>query len=717
MLNKEIDRRSFLGSSLTFTGGLLVSFYLPFKIGKAFAADAPAAAAAPLAPNAFIHIAPDNSITMVINKLEMGQGVNTSLAQLIAEELECDWASIKSVSAPVDAVYNHPVFQMQMTGGSTALASSWDQHRKLGAGMREMLKTAAAKRWGVSTSQIKAEKGFMIHGTKKLSYGELSEEAGKLPFPEKITLKKPGEYKIIGKSMKRVDAAAKSNGKAEFGMDVRIPGMLYVMVARPPIAGASLKSAQEAKAKAVKGVVDVVRFAGKVAVLATNTHSAKVGREALAAEWDIPAALQINNESLMASLRTNLGKGAKSKDAGDVDAQLAKATKLIEAEYEFPYLAHAAMEPMNCTINFDGKTADLWSGHQMPTVDRNTAAKILGITPEKVNLNTTYAGGSFGRRASKTSDYVVEAAELAKVVKKPIKIVWTREDDMRGGSYRPINIHRVKIGLNDKKQLLAWDHQLAGQSIMGGSFFEAMMPKTPTESAMVEGVEDTLYEMPAFRFTAAKVESPITSLWWRSVGHTHTAYVMETAIDELAEAMGQDPLALRRKMLKKSPRHLAVLDVLQKQTGWGRKKAPKGRAWGLAIHESFGSVVGHVAEVSVVDGLPKVHRIWSAVHCGQVVNPEGARTQVEGAIAFGLSALHQEIKIEGGRVVSGNFVDYPVLRIQDMPKVEVAFAPSQEAPTGLGEPGLPPVAPAVANAFYQLTSKRVRKLPFTTEKA
>lgn len=472
MIDQELNRRQFLGTTLTIAGGLLVSFYIPGVARKALAAAA-AGGDPVLTPNqAFIHIAPDNTITLVISKLEMGQGVNTSMAQLIAEELECDWTKIKSISASVNAIYNHPTFHMQITGGSTALASTWDQYRRVGAGMREMLKTAAAAKWGVKASQVKAEKGYVIHGAKKLSYGELADEANKLPFPGEAPLKKTSEFKVIGKSMKRVDAAAKSNGTAEFGIDVRIPGMLYCMVARPPITGAKLKSTNESAARQVKGVVDVVRFMDRVAVLATNTHSAKVGRAALAATWDIPRELQVNSPALMQKLRDQASKGVTAVDRGDVNGAFAKAKKIVEAEYEFPFLAHASMEPMNCTIHYDGKKAELWSGFQMPTMDRIAAAKVLGLAPEQVTLHVTYAGGSFGRRGNKHCDYVVEAAELAKVVKKPLKIVWTREDDMQGGYYRPIHFHRVRLAFDDKKNFLAWDHQIAGQSIVENSPME-----------------------------------------------------------------------------------------------------------------------------------------------------------------------------------------------------------------------------------------------------
>ena len=369
---------------------------------------------------------------------------------------------------------------------------------------------------------------------------------------------------------------------------------------------------------------------------------------------------------------------------------------------------------MNCTIRFDGETADIYGGMQMPTGDHAVAAKTLGIAPEKIKLHITYAGGSFGRRANTKSDYVLEACELAKIVKKPLKVVWSREDDMRGGYYRPMNFHRVTLGLNASHQLNAWDHHIVGQSIMKGSIFESMMVKNGIEEAVIEGVKDTPYALENFRLHQTRVDTPLTTLWWRSVGNTHTAYVMETAIDELAEKAGHDPLEFRRHLLKKSPKHLAVLDLIQKATGWGQQKPPPGRAWGLAIHESFQSVVAHVAEVSMVNGFPKVHRVWSAAHVGQVVNPDGVASQIEGGVVFGISAiLHQEIEVKDGAIVPGNYDLYPVLRMEDTPLVSVHLVETHAPPTGIGEPGVPPIGPAVANAVYRLTHKRVRVLPFT----
>lgn len=719
MEDLNLSRRHFLRNTAITTGGLVVAFYVPTGL-KAFAAEAEAAAKPKIVypPNAFIQIAPDNSITVVINKLEMGQGVHTSMAQLIAEELECDWTKIKSVSAPVNAVYNHTQMPMQMTGGSTALNSSWDQYRKLGAGLREMLKLAAAKKWGVPVSEVKAENSFIVHKTKgKISYGELAALANEIALPENPPLKSAKDFKIIGKSLKRMDAVEKSNGQAIFGMDVRIPGMFYAAVARPSILTAKLKSYDEKAARAVKGVVDVVKFGDRVAVLAKNSYTAIKGRDALKVVFDSGKDAKASTIQMMETFRKESEKkGLEADHRGQVDDAMKKATNTLLAEYEFPFLAHAAMEPMNCTVDYDGKKAAVWAGHQMPTMDMAVIAKELGLTPEHIQVHTTYAGGSFGRRANKNSDYVAEACALAKIVKKPLKVVWTREDDMRGGYYRPMNFHKVTVGFDDKNKMLAWNHHIVGQSIVSNSPLEAMMVKKGLESTVTEGVSETKYDLQNFRCEQTRLETPMTTLWWRSVGHTHTAFAMETMIDEVAEKSKVDPFEFRHKLLQKSKRHIAVLDLLKKTTGWGKKTASKGKAWGLAIHESFGTVVGQVAEVSLEKGVPRIHQVWCVVHCGQVVNPEGARTQVEGAIAYGLSAaLNQKIEVENGEIVQQNFVDYPVLRIQDMPKVHVEFVKSEEKPTGLGEPGLPPIAPAVANAIYRLNNKRLRRLPFSNE--
>ncbi|MGZ3723984.1 MAG: molybdopterin cofactor-binding domain-containing protein, partial [Bdellovibrionales bacterium] len=696
------------------TGGLVLAFHLPSPIRNAMAAESAVPGPAIYPPNAFIQITPENKVIFTINKLEMGQGVNTSMAQLIAEELDCDWKDVSSVSAGVNPVYNHTVMPFQLTGGSGSLASSYIQYRRIGATARLMLMQAAGQKWGVSPDTCKTENGFVTHELKgKLSYGEVAEAANALPMPKMARVKDPTHFKLIGKSMPRVDSAAKSNGSAVFGIDVRIPKMNYAMLLRPPVFGATLKKFDAKAAKAIPGVIDVLKVENNIAVVAKNSWAARRGRDSIEAEWNLEGKDGISNASLLSDFK-KLAQNPTGlvKDSPKAVKALKDNKSALVAEYEFPYLAHAAMEPLNCTVNYDGKTAELWSGHQIPTVDRNTAAKIFGLATDKVKVNSVYAGGSFGRRGSKNSDYVVEACNLAKILKKPVQLLWAREDDMKGGFYRPGHLHVAKISTSANGNPENWQHTIVGQSIFRGGFFEGMMAGKTADPVMIEGVADSPYKIPNFHVAVEMPTYNIPTLWWRSVGHSHTAYVMETLIDELAARAKVDALAFRKRLLKNSPKHIAVLNLLAKKSPWG-KRMPKGHALGMAIHESFNSVVAHVAQVSIEGGKPRVHHVWSAVHCGRVVNPEGAKNQVEGAIAFGLSAaLYGEIKFDKGRVTNGNFNDYQVVRMNEMPKVDVSFVAGEDAPTGLGEPGLPPIAPAVGNALFKLRGKRLRKLPF-----
>jgi isoquinoline 1-oxidoreductase beta subunit len=708
----EVSRRTFLQASLMTGGALVFAFHLPGLGGSrmAFAADAPAKGKYP--PSSFIRVEPDGTTVFQINKLEMGQGVNTSMAQILAEEMDCDWSKVRSESCGVAPEYNHTAFGTQMTGGSSALNSSFEQHRMIGATARAMFVQAAANRWSVEPSALHTENGFVVGEKGKLSYAELAPAVAKLSPPEKVSLKDPSKFKIIGKSVGRVDALAKTTGKAQFGIDIKVPGMLYCVVARAPVFGAKVKSSNVAAAKAVRGVKNVVELPDRVAVLAENTYAARMGRDALDVQWEKSGKENVTSESILAQYREAAKvPGAVCENTGDAVAAM-KGLKMMEAEYHFPYLAHACMEPMNCTISYDGNSCEVWSGHQMPTIDRDTAAGMLGLDKEKVTVHTTYAGGSFGRRANKNSDYVVEACMIAKVVKQPIKVVWTREDDMKGGYYRPFMYHHATIGIDVKGMPHAWDHRVVGQSVVGDSFFEKMMVKDGVDPTAVEGVTESKYAVPNRRITLALQKQHVPVLWWRSVGHTHTAFVMETLIDEMATNANKDPLQYRLSLLKASPRHVAVLKLLKKNSPWG-KPAKKGHAYGLAIVESFKSVVGQVIEISMEGGQPRVHRVWAAAHIGRVVNPEGAKQQMEGGILFGLSAaLYGNVPIVDGAPTTNNFSDYPVARMNEAPDIKTFFVNSQETPTGLGEPGVPPVAPAMANAMYRLTKKRVRKLPF-----
>ncbi len=713
------SRRDFLKTGAAVTSGLVVAFTLPAGFAKfALAKEAPAPnidfTSAAL-PNAFIMISPDNSIRLIINKLEMGQGVNTSLAQLIAEELECEWERISCESAPVAPVYNATFMPTQMAGGSTSVTSSWDQLRTAGAMAREMLILAAAEKWGVPAKEIRAEKGSVHHPKKgSLTYGELAEAAAKQTPPAPIKLKDSKQFKIIGKSMKRVDAADKTNGKAVFGLDVRVPDMLFSVIARPPF-GASLQGFDEKAAKKIAGLKEIIKLdGGKVAFVASNSWAAMKAREAANVQWKLSDDPLLTQEGLKKAFLETLEKpGTTVKSSPKTEDAPKKAKRTLDATYEFPYLAHACMEPMNCTVAFDGKKAQIWAGHQMPTGDRMAAAKVLGVPPESIEVTTTYAGGSFGRRANKDSDFVIEASLLAKQLKKPIQVVWTREDDMRGGYYRPMTMHKIRAGVDAKGLVNGWDHKIVGQGVLAGSVFAPNIDKTGIDPTSIEGVDNTPYAIPNFQLQLQLMKLPVSVLWWRSVGHTHTAYVMETFIDELAEAANKDALKFRKELIKKSPRHQAVLDLLAKKSDWG-KNMPAGRALGLAVHESFNSVVGHVVEVSLNGTEVKVHKVVSAVHCGTVVNPKGAEAQVESAIVYGLSAcLYGDLTLDKGQVKQGNFHEYQVARMPDMPIVEVHFVPSNDAPTGLGEPGLPPLAPAIANAIFKLNGKRVRTQPFS----
>jgi isoquinoline 1-oxidoreductase beta subunit len=709
-----VNRRQFLKSSAALGGALVIGFWLPGKGGRAFA-QPQVQRTSP--PNAFLRVDKDGTCTVFVKHLEFGQGVTTSLPMLVAEELECDWTKVRYALAPANPVYAHTEFGMQMTGGSSSVSNSWDQLRTVGAQARTMLMQAAADQWKVKLADVRADKGFVIGpGGKKLAYGQLAEAAGKLPVPEKVDLKPAKDFKLIGKPTRRIDSLEKVNGKAVFGMDVKVPDLHVAVVLHAPVFGAKVKSLNAEKVKNVAGVTHVVELQNAVAVVAKNFWSAKVGRDELAVEWDLGPNAQLSTEGLrkqFGDLAKTAGKSAKK--AGD-PASAGSAPRKIVAEYEVPFLAHAAMEPLNCTVALQGDAAEVWVGSQFQGVDQPAAAKVLGLDPAKVKLNTMLAGGGFGRRANPASDYVIEACEIAKKVKVPVKVVWTREDDIKGGYYRPMYVHRVQAALDASGKLASWQHVIVGPSIVGGTPFEAMMVKDGIDPTSVEGVGDMPYEIPNLDVSLHTVATGVPVLWWRSVGHSHTGFVVETMVDEAAKAAGKDPVEFRRAMLSKHPRTVRTLDLAASKAGWG-SPLPQGRARGIAIVESFGSVCAQVAEVSLEGGAPKVHRVVAALDCGLVVNPLTVEAQVQSAIAFGLSAaLFGKITFKEGRVEQSNFHDYPVLRMSEMPKVEVHLVPGGEKPTGVGEPGTPPIAPAVANALFALTGKMARVLPLSDTK-
>lgn len=711
------SRRSFLKASALLGGGLVVAFVVPGGKRLAFAQDAPAAAA--LTPNAFLRIGADDSITVLLAHSEMGQGIWTTLPMLIAEELDADWSNFKVEHAPAAPVYASSVFGMQGTGGSTTTWSEFDRYRQVGATARAMLVQAAAARFGVATSACRTENGVVIAGDQRARYGELADDAGKLAVPTDVALKAPADWKVIGKPTRRLDTPEKINGSAVFGMDIQFEGLKTAVVARPPVFGATVKSFDPASALAVPGVRKVVQVPSGVAVVADHFWAAKKGRDALSVDWDLGPNAGLDSGKLLAQYR-ELAKtdGANAGRAGDARARIAASAKVIEAEYHVPYLAHAAMEPLNCTVRISDDKCELWVGTQFQTVEQNVAAGITGLKPEQVEVNTPFLGGAFGRRATPTADVVTQSVHVAKAAGMPVKTVWTREDDTQGGYYRPMVLERARIALGDDGLPTAWDHVLVGQSIMAGTPFAGSI-KDGVDSSSVEGVNDSPYikGLADHRVDLHSPTSGVPVLWWRSVGHSQNAFVMESLVDELAHAAGKDPLDYRRALLKDHPRHLGVLNLAAEKAGWG-SPLPAGRARGIAVHESFGSYVAQVAEVSVEDGAVRVHRVSCAIDCGVAVNPLMIAAQMESGIAFGLSAaLYGKITLKDGRVQQSNYHDYPVLRLPGMPAVDTHIVASSEKPGGVGEPGLPPIAPAVANAVFALTGQRLRTLPLALAKA
>ncbi|MFN0181077.1 MAG: molybdopterin cofactor-binding domain-containing protein [Gemmatimonadales bacterium] len=710
MTHSTFSRRDFVRVGLAAGGGLLVFAGCGPKGGV------PIAGAGPFAPNPFLRLDPDGSVTIFAKHLEMGQGTYTGLATLIAEEMDADWSKIKVEGAPNDTEkYKNLAFGMMGTGGSSAIANSWEQHRKAGASARAVLLAAAAKQWGVTVAELTTEPGVVTHikSDRRAPYGTLAGAAAGMPVPETVALKDPKDFRYIGKDTGtlRPDAKPKSTGKATFTQDVQLDGLLTAVVAHPPLFGATVKSFDATKAKAVTGVSDVVQIPTGVAVLAVNFWAAKQGRDALTVEWDTSAANTMGTAEVMAELKSLTGKpGSEVRKDGDAEKALGEAAKSIEATYEFPFLAHASMEPLNCVVQLKPDGCELWYGAQFQTPDTGAVAAFTGLKPEQIKINMLYAGGSFGRRANGKADYIMEAVTIAKAIngQAPVKLVWTREDDTAAGYFRPAFVHKIKGGLDAAGNPVAWWHRIAGQSTTAGTPLD---PPDGKDGAAHEGVSDHPYTVPNVTVDVHWPKIGIPVQWWRSVGHTHTAFAMEMFVDELARAAGKDPLEFRRGLLTKDPRRLAVLNLAAEKAGWGTP-LPAGRARGIAVHKSFNTYVAEVAEVSLVGGRPKVHRVVCAVDCGIAVNPDVIRAQMEGGIAYGLSAaLYGQIAIDKGKVVSTNFDSYRVLRMSEMPAVEVHIMPSTEAPTGVGEPGLPPIGPAVANAVAVLTGRPVRRAP------
>ena len=710
------SRRQFLKASALVGGGLVIGFVVP-GAKRLAAQPAAAAAVASFAPNAFLRIGADDSVTVLLAHSEMGQGVWTTLPMLIAEELDADWTKIKVEHAPAALEYFSPVFHMQGTGGSTSTWSEFDRYRQAGASARAMLVQAASAHFKVPVAEVRTENGEAIAGAQRVRYGALADAAGKLSAPDAATiaLKDPKDWKIIGKATKRLDSPEKITGRAQFGMDVQFEGLLTAVVAHPPVFGATVVSFDAAAAKAIAGVRQVLQVPTGIAVVADHYWAAKLGRDALKVEWDLGPNAALDSTALRAQFEALAATpGLPAAQAGDAAGALAKAAKRIDATYSVPYLAHAPMEPMNCTVKLEKDKCELWVGTQFQTLEQGTAAQVAGLKPEQVFVHTTFLGGGFGRRATPAPDIVFEAVHIAKAAKAPVKTVWSREDDIRGGFYRSAFVHKASVGLDAAGKPIAWQHDAVGQSIMAGTFMESMMVKNGIDSTSIEGVSDSAYlmDVPDRRVGLHSPKTGIAVLWWRSVGHSHTAFAMESLVDELAHAAGKDPVEYRRQLLAKHPRHLGVLNLAAEKAGWGGP-LEKGRGRGVAVHESFGSFIAQIAEVSVDNGAIKVHRVVCAVDCGVAINPAGIEAQMESGIAFGLgAALHSHITFKDGRVQESNYHDYQVLRMSEMPVVEVHIVPSTEKSGGVGEPGTAPIAPAVANALFALSGQRLRELPF-----
>jgi isoquinoline 1-oxidoreductase beta subunit len=718
----RMRRRDFLRLTVLAGGSLAVSWAAPAVHGADGAA--PAAPKVHRDPGPFVTIHPDNSVEIAVNRLDFGQGALTALPMLLAEELDVDWSQVKAHLAPAGEAYKDPLFGIQMTGGSNAVANSWMQYREIGAALRMMLVAAAAQEWKVPASSCGTHAGVVHSGERSATYASLAKAAAAQSVPDAVVLKSPAEYRIIGKGKGRLDSNDGASGRKAYGIDVRLPGMKVALLQRAPTFGGQVESFDAGRALQVRGVRDVFqvptdRGGSGVAVVADGYWPAKVARDLLQVRWKPGVGATVSSDALLASYR----EAAKHPSLTAVDRDVGSArgaARRLGGEFRFPYLAHAPMEPLNATFELKADGATVWAGTQFQTIDQGAIAQTLGIKPEQVDLITMPAGGGFGRRAVPTSDYLREGAGIARSWREraggeagPLKVMWSREDDIKGGYYRPAHLHNVDIALDAQGNILAWDHVIVGQSIVKGTPFEGFLVKDGVDATMVEGVSENTYGAP-MRLRVTHPDVPVPVLWWRSVGHTHTAFVMETLVDEVARAAGMDPVAWRLAHLDptKHARRIAALQLAVDRSGYGGT-LPAGHAWGVAAHESFGSVVAYVVDVSIEDGRPKVHRATAGVHANQVVNPTAAQAQIQGAAVFGLAMTQPgfEITFKDGVVQQSQYSDYTPPRMSEAFPVDVHFVPSHDRPTGLGEPGVPPIAPAIANAVAALTGKRLRTLP------
>ena len=711
MSANDLSRRDFMRAGIAAGAGLTLAIHLPGCSPKVAAVTGP-----PFVPNAWLKIGTDGVVTVVVDKSEMGQGVMTALPQMVMEELDGDWTTMKLESAPAGAAYINPAFGLQGTGGSTSVMISMQPLREAGAKARAMLIAAAAQQWGVDPSACSTENGYVRETGKrrKLSYGDLTVAAAALPVPETVTLKDPKDFKLIGKPMPRTDLRGKVNGTAGFGIDATTPGMLVAVVARAPVLGATVTGFSAEQALAVPGVSQVVQIGNGVAVVATGYWAAMKGREKLEVSWSKSPMASLNSAAISARLKALSARpGVTARHDGDPAGAMRGAVKTIEATYEVPYLAHACMEPMNCTASVEADKCTVWAPTQFQSGGglgvQGIAAKLTGLPESAVTVHTTFLGGGFGRRFE--LDFVIDAVQTSQAVGAPVKVIWPREDDVHHDFFRPAALCKVSAGLDADNQPVAWSQTLVSESTM--KRFTMVFGPLPNglDSDAVDSAANIAYGIPNFHvgWVDANVDVPVG--FWRSVGNSQNGFFAEGFVDEVAHAAGADPYEFRRKLLANAPRHLGVLELAATKAGWGTP-LPAGRARGIAVVNSFGSYVAEVAEVSIENGKVRVHRVTCAVDCGTVVNPDIVAAQMQSAIVFGLTAaLYGKITIENGAVVQGNFDSYPMLRMSEMPEVDVHIVPSTERPSGVGEPGTPPIAPAVVNAIFALTGKRIRTLP------
>jgi isoquinoline 1-oxidoreductase subunit beta len=705
----RLSRRNFLINSAVAGSGLVLSVSLRVGESKGSSSET-------FAPSAFIRIGSDGQVVLTMPYVEMGQGTYTSIPMLIAEELEIDLKQVRLEHAPPnERLYANPMLGVQATGNSNAMRGAWKPLREAGATARVMLIEAAAKQWGVDAKSCRAEAGEVIHATsgRRLKYGELAADAAQLPIPKSVALKTPEEFKLIGTPAKRLDVAGKVDGSAVYGIDARPPGVKFATLAQTPVFGGRLKSVDDSAAKAVKGVRQIVWLADAVAVIGDHVGAAKKGLEALKIEWDEGIHAGLSTQDVARELeQATLGAGPVAQSIGNIEKAMTEAVTRVEANYHLPFLAHATMEPMNCTVHFRGDECEVWLGTQAIARVQAMAAKAAGLPVEKVIVHNHLIGGGFGRRSE--ADMAVRAVQIARQVDGPVKVVWTREEDIQHDMYRPYWFDRIAAGLDKDGKPIAWSNRFAGSSVIARWLPPAF--KNGLDPDTTEGAIDLAYALPNVHVEYVRVEPPgIPTAFWRSVGPSHNVFVTESFIDELAATAGRDPVAYRRALLDRNPRAKAVLDLVARKANWATP-LPKGRGRGIALQNVFGSYLAQVAEVEVAkDGSVRVHRVVCAIDCGTVINPDTVEAQLQSGVIFGLTAaLYGEITLKNGRVEQTNFDTYQMLRINEAPTIDVHLITSTEPPGGLGEAGTSGVVPAVANAIFAATGKRLRKMPIVS---